>query len=307
MLSTGVRTDIGFKIFGENLDTLETYAIKAEGLLKNVDGAADVVAERVQNGYYLDIQIKREMAARYGVNISDLQDIIETAIGGQNLGVVIEGRMRFPIRMRYQKDYRDDVDEIKNLIVPVSLSGPMNVQTSMNNNSSIGVNNNSGGMSSMGSSSNAGLTIQPTSGQNGFSLLSAEQNSITYLPISELADVNVLTGPPMISSENGMLRSIVFMNTRGRDMGNVMVDAKKIIEENLKLPAGYSYTWSGQYESKVRAQQTIQIIMPVVFLIIFVLLFLTLKDYMEAGVVMLSVPFALIGGLYMVSLLKQVS
>ena len=139
MLSTGVRTDIGFKIFGENLDTLETYAIKAEGLLKNVDGAADVVAERVQNGYYLDIQIKREMAARYGVNISDLQDIIETAIGGQNLGVVIEGRMRFPIRMRYQKDYRDDVDEIKNLIVPVSLSSPMNVQTSMNNNSSIGM------------------------------------------------------------------------------------------------------------------------------------------------------------------------
>ena len=97
------------------------------------------------------------MAARYGVNISDLQDIIETAIGGQNLGVVIEGRMRFPIRMRYQKDYRDDVDEIKNLIVPVSLSSPMNVQTTMNNNSSIGMSNNSGGMSSMGSSSNAGV------------------------------------------------------------------------------------------------------------------------------------------------------
>lgn len=303
MLSTGVRTDIGFKIFGENLDTLEAYAIKAEGLLKNIDGAADVVAERVQNGYYLDIQIKREMAARYGVNISDLQDIIETAIGGQNLGVVIEGRMRFPIRVRYQKDYRDDVDGIKNLIVPVSLSSPMNVQSAMNNNSSIGISNNSGGMSSMGSSNNAGINLQPTSGQNGFSLLTTEQNSITYLPISELADVKVLTGPPMISSENGMLRSIVFMNTRGRDMGNVMVDAKKVIEDNLRLPAGYSYTWSGQYESKVRAQQTIQIIMPVVFLIIFVLLFLTLKDYMEAGVVMLSVPFALIGGIYMIYIL----
>jgi copper/silver efflux system protein len=303
MLSTGVRTDIGFKIFGENLDTLEVYAIKAEGLLKNIDGAADVVAERVQNGYYLDIKIKREMASRYGVNISDLQDIIETAIGGQNLGVVIEGRMRFPIRMRYQRDYRDDVDEIKNLIVPVLLSSPMNVQNTMNNNSSIGISNNSGGMSSMSSSNNAGITLQPASGQNGFSLLAEEQNSITYLPISELADVKVLTGPPMISSENGMLRSIVFMNTRGRDMGNVMLDAKKVIEENLKLPAGYSYTWSGQYESKVRAQQTIQIIMPVVFLIIFVLLFMTLKDYMEAGVVMLSVPFALIGGMYMIYIL----
>ncbi|MDP2303424.1 MAG: CusA/CzcA family heavy metal efflux RND transporter [Ignavibacteria bacterium] len=303
MLATGVRTDIGFKIFGENLDTLEVYAIKAEGLLKNIDGAADVVAERVQNGYYLDIQIKREVAARYGVNISDLQDIIETAIGGQNLGVVIEGRMRFPIRMRYQRDYRDDLEEIKSLIVPVSLSDPMNVQSAMNNNSSIGINNSSGGMSSMGSSNNAGVTIQSTSGQSGYSLLNTEQNAITYLPISALADVEVLTGPPMISSENGMLRSIVFMNTRGRDMGSVMADAKKVIEDNLKLPAGYSYTWSGQYESKVRAQQTIQIIMPVVLLIIFVLLFLTLKDYMEAGVVMLSVPFALIGGMYMIYIL----
>jgi Cu(I)/Ag(I) efflux system membrane protein CusA/SilA len=303
MLATGVRTDIGFKIFGENLDTLEVYAIKAEGLLKNIDGAADVVAERVQNGYYLDIQIKREVAARYGVNISDLQDIIETAIGGQNLGVVIEGRMRFPIRMRYQRDYRDDLEEIKSLIVPVSLSGPMNVQSAMNNNSSIGISNSSGGMTAMGSTNKAGVTIQPISGQSGYSLLTTEQNAITYLPISQLADVKVLTGPPMISSENGMLRSIVFMNTRGRDMGNVMVDAKKVIEDNLKLPAGYSYTWSGQYESKVRAQQTIQIIMPVVFLIIFVLLFLTLKDYMEAGVVMLSVPFALIGGMYMIYIL----
>jgi Cu(I)/Ag(I) efflux system membrane protein CusA/SilA len=107
----------------------------------------------------------------------------------------------------------------------------------------------------------------------------------------------------MISSENGMLRSIVFMNTRGRDMGSVMVDAKEIIANGLKLPAGYSYTWSGQYESKVRAQQTMQIIMPVVFLIIFVLLYFTLKDYLEAGVVMLSVPFALIGGMYMIFIL----
>lgn len=303
MLSTGVRTDIGFKIFGENLDTLEAYAIKAEGLLKTVDGAADVVAERVQNGYYLDIQIKREIAARYGVNISDLQDIIETAIGGQNLGVVIEGRMRFPIRMRYQRDYRDDVEEIKNLIIPVSLSQPMSIQSVMNYNSSAGSNNNRSEMTTMRSSSNSGVTVQSNTAQDGFSLLTTDQNAITYIPISELADVKILSGPPMISSENGMLRSIVFMNTRGRDMGNVMVDAKKVIEDNLKLPAGYSYTWSGQYESKVRAQQTIQIIMPVVFLIIFVLLFLTLKDYLEAGVVMLSVPFALIGGMYMIYIL----
>ncbi len=303
MLSTGVRTDIGFKIFGPNLDTLEAYAIKAEKLLKNINGAADVVAERVQNGYYLDIQIKREFAARFGVNIRDLQDIIETAIGGQNLGTVIEGRMRFPIRMRYQKDYRDNIEELKSLIVPVSLSNPMAAKSSPGSmNTGMGISNR-GGMSSMGSANQASVIPASTSIQKDFSLISTNQNDVAYLPLSEISDINLVTGPPIISSENGMLRSIVFMNTRGRDMGSVMVDAKEIIEEKLNLPAGYSYTWSGQYESKVRAQQTIQIIIPVVFLIIFVLLFFTLKDYLEAGVVMLSVPFALIGGMYMIYIL----
>lgn len=303
MLSTGVRTDIGFKIFGPNLDTLEAYAIKAENLLKKVNGAADVVAERVQNGYYLDIQIKRNLAARYGVNISDLQDLIETAIGGQNLGTVIEGRMRFPIRMRYQKDYRDNIEELKSLIVPVALSNPMATKSSPGSMSTGMGTSNRGGMSSMGSANQASVIPASTSIQNDFSLISTNQNDVAYLPLSEISDINLVTGPPMISSENGMLRSIVFMNTRGRDMGSVMVDAKEIIEEKLNLPAGYSYTWSGQYESKVRAQQTIQIIIPVVFLIIFVLLFFTLKDYLEAGVVMLSVPFALIGGMYMIYIL----
>ncbi|OGU65756.1 MAG: cation transporter [Stygiobacter sp. RIFOXYA12_FULL_38_9] len=305
MLATGVRTDIGFKIFGPDLDTLETYAIKAEKLLKKVNGAADVVAERVQNGYYLDIQVKRAIAARYGVNIRDLQDIIETAIGGQNLGIVIEGRMRFPIRMRYQKDYRDNIDELRSLIVPVALSNQMAVQSSSGSMSGGGMGkSNSGGMfSSMGNSNQANVIPQASNAQNDFSLTSTNQNAVTYLPLAELADINLVTGPPMISSENGMLRSIVFMNTRGRDMGSVMVDAKEIIEEGLKLPPGYSYTWSGQYESKVRAQQTMQVIMPVVFLIIFVLLYFTLKDYVEAGVVMLSVPFALIGGMYMIFIL----
>ncbi|RJP70276.1 MAG: efflux RND transporter permease subunit [Ignavibacteriales bacterium] len=304
MLATGVRTDIGFKIFGPNLDTLEEYAIKAENILKKVDGAADVVAERVQNGYYLDINIKREIAARYGVNISGLQDIIETAIGGQNLGVVINGRMRFPIRMRYQKDYRDNIDELKSLIVPVALSNPMAGQSSsaINTGSMSGgmSGGSSGGMSSMsGSNTPLNYASQSQASQpNDYSLLSTNENAVTYLPLNELAEINLVTGPPMISSENGMLRSIVFMNTRGRDMGSVLVDAKGAIEKELKLPYGYTYAWSGQYESKVRAQQTIQIIMPVVFLLIFLLLFFTLKDYLEAAVVMLSVPFALIGGMY---------
>jgi len=304
MLSTGVRTDIGFKIFGPNLDTLESYAIKAENLLKNVNGAADVVAERVQNGYYLDIQIKRNLAARYGINISDLQDLIETAIGGQNLGIIIEGRMRFPIRMRYQKDFRDNIEELKSLIIPVAISNQMVDQTSSGSMNNSGMNkSNTTGMSSMRNLNSASIFPQLSNTQNDYSLTSINQNSVTFIPLSELADINLVTGPPMISSENGMLRSIVFMNTRGRDMGSVMVDAKEVIEDGLKLPAGYSFAWSGQYENKIRAQQTIQIIMPVVFLLIFLLLYFTLKDYVEAGVVMLSVPFALIGGMYMIYIL----
>ncbi|OGU10898.1 MAG: cation transporter [Ignavibacteria bacterium GWB2_35_12] len=301
MLSTGVRTDIGFKIFGDNLDTLEYYAIKAEGLLKNVKGAADVVAERVQSGYYLNITVKKEAIARYGLNIADVQDIIETAIGGQNLGIVIQGRMRFPIRMRYEREIRNSIEDIKSLIVPVTTSAGMSTG-GMNTMGSFSRKTGSGSMASMAGSGSPESQMT-NSNISSASLLSASPGSKIFLPLSELADIYVSTGAPMINSENASLRSLVYMNTRGRDMGSVMDDAKKVISDSLKLPYGYTYLWSGQYESKVRAQRTIEIIMPVVFLIIFVLLFFTLHDYKEAGVVMLSVPFALIGGMYMIYIL----
>jgi Cu(I)/Ag(I) efflux system membrane protein CusA/SilA len=306
MLSTGVRTDIGFKIFGDKLDTLEHYAIKAEQILKDVPGAADIVAERIGNGYYVDIAPKKEMLSRYGLNIGDLQDIVEVAIGGQNLGVVLEGRMRFPIRMRFEREYRDNIEELNRLLIPVRSSV---ASASMSSPAGMGPSapsSGSGGMSSMGSSQQSQSQQAPVQ-QSSFassSLMSQSTSSeLTYVPLSELANVNIVTGPPMISSENGQLRAIVYMNVRGRDMGNTMEDAKKAISQNLKLPAGYSYTWSGQYEHKVRAQQTLTYIMPVVFLIIFVLLYFTFKDYVESLVVMLSVPFALIGGVYMIYIL----
>jgi Cu(I)/Ag(I) efflux system membrane protein CusA/SilA len=306
MLSTGVRTDIGFKIFGDKLDTLEHYAIKAEQILKDVPGAADIVAERIGNGYYVDIVPKKDMLARYGLSVGDLQDIVEVAIGGQNLGVVLEGRMRFPIRLRYEREFRDNIEELNRLFIPVRSTM---AQTVMPSSSGMGQSNTTSsvsGMSSMGSSPSMQTQQQPIQ-QSTFAFSSlmnqSAQSELTYLPLSELADVKVITGPPMISSENGQLRAIVFMNVRGRDMGNTMEDAKEAISKNLKLPAGYSYTWSGQYEHKVRAQKTLTYIMPVVFLIIFVLLYFTFKDYVESLVVMLSVPFALIGGVYMIYIL----
>ena len=303
MLSTGVRTDIGFKVFGDNLDTLEHFAIQAEQILKGVPGIADVVAERIGNGYYVDIIPKKGALARYGLSVGDIQDLIEIAIGGQNLGVVLEGRMRFPIRVRFEREYRDNVDELKRIFVPVRIGA-----LASNGSAQVGGMGSPGplqsaGMGVMGSSS-ASVGRAPTSQPSAFesSSLMAQQPSdeVSYVPLSELADIQIVTGPPMISSENGQLRAIVYLNVRGRDMGSAMDDAKAAISENLKLAPGYTYTWSGQYEHKVRAQRTLTYIMPIVFLIIFLLLYFTFKDYVEAGVVMLSVPFALIGGVYMI-------
>jgi len=311
MLSTGVRTDIGFKIYGDNLDTLEQYAVKAEEILKTVPGAADVVADRAQNGYYLDISIKREAAARYGVKIADVQDIIETAIGGQNLSVILDGRMRFPMRMRFARENRESIEELERLIVPIAARGAgassMNASSGAAAGMSASVNTSmSSGMGSASGMNSATPVREVSNGASAgadysSSLLSSGQSaSQTFVPLSYLADIRVVQGPSMINSEHGSLRAVVFMNARGRDMGGVVEDAQKAITENLKLPAGYSVEWSGQYEHKIRADRTIKIIMPVVFLIIFVLLYFTLHDYVEAGVVMLSVPFALIGGMYMI-------
>lgn len=305
MLSTGVRTDIGLKIYGANLDTLESLAIRAEELLKGVDGAADIAAERGQRGAYLDISVKKDAAARYGMTIGDVQDIIETAIGGQNLGVIIEGRMRFPVRARLMSDFRSRPDDLERLIVPVNLIPSPSTIPSASQSSSLNTSNGgASGMNAMQAASNQGSANQgaaaptTTSGESLFS--GTPSGGRVFVPLGMLADIRIIEAPAMIASENGNLRSVVFLNARGRDMGSVVDDAKVVIERDLTLPTGYSVEWSGQYEHKVRAQRTIALIMPIVFVLIFVLLYFTLKDYKEAGVVMLSVPFALIGGVYTV-------
>ncbi len=271
MLSTGVRTDLGIKIFGDNLDTLERLAIDASEIVKKVDGAADVFAERTQGGKYIDIDIKRDAISRYGLNTGDVQNIIETAIGGQNITNTVEGRRRFPIRIRYYRDYRDDVEKLKNVLVTV------------------------------GSSSNGNSGMNVSSGSNSI----GTGNKI-QLPLSELADIRITTGPPMISSENNLLRSIVFLNVRGRDMGGFVNDAKELLDREFasKLPKGYYYTWSGQWENQIRAKKRLEIVMPIVFLIIFVMLYLVFKNILESVLVMLSVPFALIGGVYLMAILN---
>jgi Cu(I)/Ag(I) efflux system membrane protein CusA/SilA len=269
MLSTGVRTDLGVKFFGTNLDTLERLAIEAEALLRTVPGAADLYAERTQGGLFLDIDINRKSVARYGVNVGDVLELIETAIGGDNFGTIIEGRQRFPLRVRYGKDWRDNVNKLAELPVPVGTaaapgSGPM----------------------VMGATRGTGSDIPQR-----------------YIPLGQLAEIQIVPGPPMISSEDAQLRSIVYLNVRGRDMGSFVEEAKDVLENRMTLPSGYTLQWSGQWENQIRARDRLTIVIPVVLLVIFVMLYFVTKDFAEAFVVMLSVPFALIGGVYLVALL----
>ncbi len=248
MLSTGVRTDLGVKIFGSDLNTLKDLAVQAEGILKTVKGAADVVAERVTGGNYIDIDVDKEAAARYGIQVGDVQEVIETALGGETVTTAVQGRDRFPIRIRYLRDYRDNIPEIRKMLV---------------------------------------------SGMNG-----------VQIPLSQVTKLSVSTGAPEISSEGGLLRSLVFLNVRGRDMGGFVNDAKQVLEKQLKLPAGYYVAWSGQWENQIRAKKRLQLLVPLGILIIFILLFFTFHSALEASMVMLSVPFALVGGVYLVWLLN---
>jgi Cu(I)/Ag(I) efflux system membrane protein CusA/SilA len=291
MLSTGVRTDLAVKIFGDNLDTLEHLAVRAEQVLRTIPGAVDLYAERTQGGGFVDISIDRAAVARYGVNLGDVQDVVETAIGGQNIGVVIDGRERYPIRVRYGKDWRGSVEVLRSLLVPVSTSGsgPQDVQPVDAMAAAMG--------GSRAGSMRARNTAPILPGED---IAPPPVSSGRYVPLGQLADVRITSGPPMISSENAQLRSVVFLNVRGRDMGSFVSEAREVLDQRLHLPEGYTLQWSGQWENQVRARERLQIVMPAVFLIIFVMLYLVTRDYAEAGVVMLSVPFALIGGVYLV-------
>lgn len=247
MLSTGVRTDLGVKIFGSDLNILRDLAIQAEAILKPLKGAADVVAERVTGGNYIDLEIDREAAARYGATVGDIQNVIETALAGETLSTTVEGRSRFPIRIRYLRDYRDNIPTIRSIKVS-SMDG-------------------------------------------------------AQIPLSLVTRLKVSTGAPEINSEGGLLRSLVFLNVRGRDMGGFVNEAKETLEKQLKLPPGYYVAWSGQWENQVRAKARLQLLVPLGMVIIFILLYLTFRSALEASMVMLSVPFALVGGVYLVAAL----
>jgi Cu(I)/Ag(I) efflux system membrane protein CusA/SilA len=243
MLSTGVRTDIGVKIYGQNLDSIYSLSRQIEKSLKGIEGLTDLYVEQLTGGKYLNVEINREEIARYNLSIEEVNMIIEMALGGMPLTQTVEGRQRFSVSMRLAQSFRSDISEIKR--TPIQTNG-------------YGV-----------------------------------------IPLSAVADLKISEGPPMINSENAMLRGTVLFNVRGRDMGSVVKDAKTKIDKEFKnLPKGYYINWSGQYESKVRAERRLKIIIPITLLIIAFVLYFTFHSAKEMFIVLSSIPVALIGGVY---------
>jgi Cu(I)/Ag(I) efflux system membrane protein CusA/SilA len=243
MLTTGIRSEVGVKVYGSDLGVLQERARVVADVLRTVPGAADVYAEQVTGAPYLDIKVNREAAARYGISVGAIQDVVETAVGETNLTTTIEGRQRFPVRVRYAREYRTSPQALGSVLV---------------------------------------------SAPNG-----------TQVPLAQLATLRQVDGPSMISSENGLLVVSVLLNVRGRDVGGFVEEARHHVAEKVRLPAGYYLGWSGQYENEVRARARMLVVIPIVILVIYVLLCLTYHSFLEAAHVLLAVPFALSGGIYL--------
>jgi Cu(I)/Ag(I) efflux system membrane protein CusA/SilA len=243
MLTTGIRSEVGVKVFGDDLTVLEERARAVAAVLREIPGAADVYPEQVTGAPYLDIRVNREAAARYGITVGAIQDVIETAVGETNLTLTVEGRQRFPIRVRYAPEYRASPDALARV---------------------------------------------PVAAPNG-----------SQIPLGQLVSIRSGAGPSMISSENGLLVVTVLLNVRGRDVGSFVEEARQAVAERVPLPRGSYVEWSGQYENEERAKRRLQIVVPIVLAVIFLLLYVTYRSFLEAAHVLLAVPFALSGGIYL--------
>jgi Cu(I)/Ag(I) efflux system membrane protein CusA/SilA len=282
MLSTGVRTQIGVKVFGPDLDTINDMCKQIEQAIKPIPGAMDVIAEPFMGKGYLEIKIDREKAARYGVRVGDIQDTIEVALGGKVITQTVEGRDRFPVRVRYARDFREDEQAVKRLLVS---RGSMGASGGMTRSSTTG-----GGMANASGGEDA-HEVSPWHAADG--------NVPLQIPLDELAEVRIVEGPAMIKSENGRLRNYVTLNVRGdRDIVGFVEEAQRVVAEKVKLPEGVHLEWSGEFEHQVRAAKTLRIILPMVLVLIFVILYLTYKDLMDAFLMVLAVPEALAGGVF---------
>jgi len=290
MLATGVRTMIGVKVYGSDLDQIQKVSDEIAEVLKQVRGAVGVVPDQVtgQGGKgYLEIVIDRQKAARYGLNVGDIQDVIETALGGKAITMTVEGRERFPVRIRYARAFREDEESVKNLLVNAAAGG---MPGAAGPNASMGGGGGMGGGGTMSGPASPMGSSSPSAGP-------------LQIPLSMVADVRIVQGPAMIKSENGMLRSYVQLNVQDRDIIGFVDEAKRVVAQKVKLPPGMYIEWSGEFENQVRARKTMQVVFPAVFLLIFVILYLTYHDFVDAVLMMMAVPEALVGGVFLLWLL----
>ena len=245
MLSTGIRTDVGVKVYGQNLDTIYAFAQKIKNELMGINGVKDLYVEPITGGKYIDIKIKRDEISRYGLSVDDVNAVVQSALGGMKLTTTIEGRQRFSVNARYAQDFRDNLEAIKNLQVQTKDNGP--------------------------------------------------------LPLQAVADIAITSGPPMINSENALLRGTVLFNVRDRDLAGTVQEAQNRLNTMLtKLPKGYFIDWSGQYENLINSEKTLKIIIPVVLLVIFICMYFAFHSAREALLSLITIPFALIGGAYLI-------
>ena len=247
MLATGIKSPVGVKVSGANLAEIDRIANDVERVVKNVPGVTSALAERLTGGRYIDVNIDRLAAARYGMNLSDVQSVVSAAIGGDNIGETVEGLQRFPISVRYPREIRDSVENIRNL---------------------------------------------PIVTERG-----------AQITLSAVAEVKITDGPPMLKSENSRPSGWVYVDIRGRDLQSAVQDMQQAVAKEVKLTPGYSIAWSGQFEYLERAKAKLKIVVPFTLLIIFVLLYLTFKRFDEAVLIMATLPFALVGGLWLMYLL----
>ncbi len=276
MLATGVRTMVGVKVYGPTPEDIQKVSDDVAKVLKTIRGAVDVFPDQTVGENYLEITIDRKKAARYGVSVQDIQDVIEVAIGGKEITMTVEGRQRFPVRVRYPREYREDEERIRNILVPM------------------------GGGGGMGSSGSDAMAMGGKGSMNGgaksMSDAAKPPGRLGQIPLSLVADVTIAPGPSMIKSENGQLRSYVQLNVRDRDIVGFVEEAKQAVASQVKLPPRSSVEWSGQFEHQVRAQKTLTIVFPMVILIIFVILYMTYKDMADTLMMFLAVPGAIAGG-----------
>jgi Cu(I)/Ag(I) efflux system membrane protein CusA/SilA len=281
MLTTGFRSGLGIKVFGPDLGVIQDIGVQIEKVLSDFPNTRSAFAERTTGGYFLDFTPNRQVAARYGLTVGDINDIVETAIGGKTIAMTVEGRERYPINVRYARDFREDLDALKRVLVPVPMAGEEAPSMSAKP---------SGGMGR--------AMAKPTS-----SMSAGAPPMMAQIPISMLADISFKTGPPSIRNENGQLVGFVFVDITSDDIGGYVNAAAKRIQESVQFPPGYYIQWAGQFEYQQRAFKRLLVIGPFTLLIIFVLIYLNTKSVVKTAIVLLAVPFSLIGAFWLLYLL----